>query len=82
MQWGLLAFVSDGVGCGLDLVDDSYCGKRFSTRDVKALSSYLKEYVLLDPSYRDFMRERVINKVRNFSLDHAAKGVLSALKSV
>ena len=43
MQWGLPALVSDGVGCGIDLVDGKTTGRIFQSGNSSELALHMKK---------------------------------------
>lgn len=81
MQWGLPAFVSDGVGSAADLIEAGITGHCFQTGDAASLAKHLQDYTRLSAAERGKMREDVVRKIQGYSIDAAVGGLLEAIKS-
>ena len=77
MVCGLPVLVSDEVGSGPDLVTEEETGFIFSCGDVEDLSK--KMLSMIEHKSFSFMREKVMEKIKPFSVEAAAKGILQAV---
>jgi glycosyltransferase involved in cell wall biosynthesis len=80
MQWGLPAFVSDGVGSRVDLIDEGVTGWSYKTGDAKALAKIIQTYATLSPEGRKKMAEASRKKAEAYSIDRAVDGVVLAAR--
>ncbi len=81
MICGRPAIVSDRVGCGPDLVEDSVTGAIFPCGNINALADRLIE-MASDPAHLIFMGERARERVQNYCVEKAVKGILQAVEYV
>jgi glycosyltransferase involved in cell wall biosynthesis len=79
MICGLPAIVSDRVGCGPDLVEESVTGTVFPFGDTDALADRLKQ-MAGDPNRLRRIGERARDRVKNYSIEGAVAGTIEALK--
>jgi glycosyltransferase involved in cell wall biosynthesis len=82
MQFNLPAIVSDGVGCGPDLVQEQETGCFFPTGDAKGLAQAMTRFCNLSSFDRVAMGEKSQIRVKRFSLDEAALGMSELVFSV
>lgn len=79
MCMGRAVIVSDHVGCARDLVIPEKSGLVFAAGDVVSLRDALRK-ALADPSRLKAWGERASAHVRSFNYEHAAAGLLAALR--
>lgn len=81
MACGLPAIVSDRVGCGPDLVENSVTGFVFPFGDIDALAGRLLD-MASDIEKRLQMGKNAMEKVRGYSVEKALEGTLNAINFV
>lgn len=79
MQFGLPAIVSDGVGSRSDLVEEGEAGFSFQSGDATELSYAIKKYAALLPARRLSMSEDARRRVKEFTIDEAARGLSESI---
>jgi glycosyltransferase involved in cell wall biosynthesis len=78
MACGLPCIVSDRVGCGPDLVIPQKTGSIFRLGDVDALTKSILE-LAEKPERIISMGVEAKNRLRNYSVDTAVKGIIESL---
>jgi len=81
MHYGLPALVSDGVGCGPDLVQADKTGWIFSTGNVEALAERMLQFAQLDRHGREQMHRAIKNLIQNYTLETVAGSLSAAFQS-
>ena len=81
MNAGKPVIVSDRVGAGPDLIDDSVNGFIYPARDVAALADRLRR-LLENHEHRAAMSARTLETVARFDFEADREGLLAALDSV
>lgn len=82
MHYGLPALVSDGVGCGPDLVQADQTGWIFPTGDAEALGQRMMQFAQLNQQAREQMRKAVENLIQDYTLEIVAGSLSDAFQSV
>jgi glycosyltransferase involved in cell wall biosynthesis len=80
MASGVPAIVSDGVGCGPDLIDRGMTGDIFTRGDVAALSARMVE--IARSGRMAAMGRNATQKIASFSVESAAGALLTAVDTV
>ena len=75
MACGLPAVVSDAVGCGPDLIDESLTGSVFPLGDMSGLARAIERVLALDPARR---RAAISAKMAVYSPGRTAEGIMNA----
>lgn len=81
MASGLPAFVSDRVGCALDLVVPGKTGEVFRCGDVKGFAA-LCEQAARDPQQLRPLGQAARQRIEQYSIARAVEGTLAAIRSV
>jgi len=80
MACGLPAIVSDQVGCGPDLIDPGLTGDLFPVGNIKRLAAAMSAWA--DPARCRAASEVVRGKIKAYSIERAADGVMEAMRAV
>ena len=82
MACGIPCIVSDAVGCGPDLIETSRTGDTYPAGDVPALAACLRSQSEPPADDRGPSASELARKMTAYSIDAAAEGLLTALKSL
>lgn len=81
MACGLPAIVSDGVGCGPDLIENSRTGFVFPMGDIGALAVRIAELAELKAAGHDFS-PALVEKLQSYSIATAVDGTLHGISEL
>src|SRR6202140_998097 len=81
MACGLPAIVSNAVGCGPDLIDESKTGFTFLLKDTGSLGESMRRMALMNESGHDW-RPALREKIAGYSVEAAARGTHRALEAL
>jgi glycosyltransferase involved in cell wall biosynthesis len=73
MACGVPAVVSDGVGCGPDLIQEGATGSVFPLGNVPALADSLRTVFAFD---KEGCRAALAARIGRYSPEHTAKGIV------
>jgi glycosyltransferase involved in cell wall biosynthesis len=82
MNLGCPAIVSTHVGCGPDLIIEGETGWAFPAGNIEALTTLLKQVLMLDAEALRRMGEAARDRVGGYSLKAATAGLKMALASL